>query len=113
MRDGSFAIPLHTENDRCSRLSNSDAAWSLLTSFTEYKAEGAGRLFAQVNPNGTSQMCSGCGVKVEKTLSERIHNCTNCGLQIDRDLNAAINILRLGLQSLGVPLAQTMEAASF
>ncbi|AKB76628.1 Mobile element protein [Methanosarcina horonobensis HB-1 = JCM 15518] len=40
-----------------------------------------------------------CGMLVEKDLSERIHNCPFCGLSIDRDLNASINILRLGLQS--------------
>jgi putative transposase len=38
---------------------------------------------------------------VKKKLSERIHNCPNCGLSIDRDLNAAKNILRIGLYSLG------------
>lgn len=80
----------------------SDAAWNLLITFTEYKAEEGGRLFTQVNPNGTSQMCSGCGVKVCKSLSVRVHSCPHCGLVIDRDLNAAINILRLGLQSLGI-----------
>ena len=46
-----------------------------------------------------SKMCSGCGMLVKKDLSERVHNGPFCGLSIDRDLNAAINILRLGLQS--------------
>ena len=64
-----------------------------------YKAESAGRLFVLVNPAYTSQMCSGCGTIVPKDLSERIHNCPKCGLVMDRDLNAAKNILRLGLQS--------------
>jgi putative transposase len=67
---------------------------------------------AQVNPQGTSQMCSGCGCMVEKDLGVRLHRCESCGLTLDRDHNAAINILRLGLQSLGVPRAQTIEAAS-
>jgi putative transposase len=32
---------------------------------------------------------------VKKSLSVRVHKCS-CGLEIDRDINAAINILRLG-----------------
>ncbi|MBN1133432.1 MAG: transposase, partial [Methanosarcinaceae archaeon] len=30
------------------------------------------------------------------------HECSSCGLVMDRDHNAAINILRLGLQSVGI-----------
>jgi putative transposase len=33
-------------------------------------------------------------------LSIRVHQCPFCGLEMDRDLNAALNILGLGLQSL-------------
>ncbi|MGA9768270.1 MAG: transposase [Blastocatellia bacterium] len=79
----------------------SDAAWSQLVQFTAYKAENAGRCVRQVNPRNTSKMCSGCGSIVEKDLSVRIHACLGCGLTLDRDHNAAINILTLGLQSLG------------
>jgi putative transposase len=38
---------------------------------------------------------------VKKDLSVRVHQCPVCGLEIDRDLNAAINILAVGLHSLG------------
>jgi putative transposase len=89
-----------------------DAAWSQFVQFTAYKAANAGRHVAQVNPRNTSQMCSLCGEIVEKDLSVRVHSCSVCGLTLDRDHNAAINILRLGLQSLGVPLAHTIEAVS-
>ena len=41
-------------------------------------------------------------ILVEKTLADRVHNCSECGLSLDRDWNAAINILRLGLQSLPI-----------
>lgn len=78
-----------------------DAAWNKLIHHTTYKAEEAGRVVVLVDPKNTSQTCSKCGQIVQKDLSVRIHNCPNCGLKIDRDLNAAINILRLGLQSFG------------
>ena len=77
-----------------------DASWNRFRTFLSYKAANAGRLFVLVNPAYTSQMCSGCGTIVKKDLSERVHSCPICGLTLDRDLNAAKNILRLGLQSL-------------
>ncbi|WP_129582594.1 zinc ribbon domain-containing protein, partial [Methanolobus psychrotolerans] len=52
-----------------------------------------GKFVELVNPCNTSQLCSKCGQKVEKSLAVRIHNCPHCGLVIDRDHNAAINIL--------------------
>jgi len=76
-----------------------DAAWNKLITTTTYKAEWAGKRVVLVNPNGTSQICSGCGQVVQKDLSERVHSCPSCGLTLDRDHNAALNILRLGLQS--------------
>jgi putative transposase len=76
-----------------------DVAWSKLKATTTYKAEWAGKRVELVKPNGTSQICSGCGQTVLKELSERVHRCPFCGLILDRDHNAAINILRLGLQS--------------
>ncbi len=77
-----------------------DASWSRFRTFLSYKAASAGRKMVLVNPAYTSQLCSGCGTIVKKDLSERVHHCPICGLTLDRDLNAAKNILRLGLQSL-------------
>ena len=71
----------------------SDASWSQLIQFTQYKAEYAGRNVELVNPKYTSQDCSNCGTRVKKSLSVRIHQCSLCGLILDRDHNAAINIL--------------------
>jgi putative transposase len=73
-----------------------DVAWGGFLSKLAYKAESAGRVFVKVNPRNTSQNCSDCGLKVEKSLSVRVHKCHSCGLALDRDHNAAINILRLG-----------------
>jgi len=86
-------------NFKSIRKSISDASWRQFTEFTAYKAEEAGRQVVFVNPRNTSKMCSRCGQIVEKKLSDRIHKCT-CGLRMDRDINASINILGLGLQSL-------------
>lgn len=85
----------------CLAKSIADAAWNRLVQFTSYKAENAGRCVVQVNPRNTSQMCSGCGEIVKKHLSVRMHACSLCGLALHRDHNAAINILALGLQSIG------------
>ncbi|HYX15430.1 MAG TPA: transposase [Nostoc sp.] len=84
-----------------------DAGWSSFLSILTTKAakcatgeyprghfrENAGLLVIAVNPSGTSQDCSSCGVKVPKKLHERWHDCPNCKRSLDRDHNAAVNIL--------------------
>jgi len=74
----------------------SDCSWNKLIRYTQYKAESAGVEVILVNPRNTSQMCSGCGEVVPKTLSDRVHACPHCGLVMDRDLNASINICTVG-----------------
>ena len=69
-----------------------DAGWNQFLQILSIKAERAGLRTIAVNPNGTSQDCSGCGVKVKKELSDRWHSCPNCGSYLNRDHNAAINI---------------------
>ncbi len=69
-----------------------DAGWNQFLQILSIKAERAGLLTIAVNPNGTSQDCSSCGVKVKKELSDRWHSCPNCGCELHRDHNAAINI---------------------
>jgi putative transposase len=78
-----------------------DASWNQFFNCLLYKAEDAGRVLLKINPAYTSQDCSNCGYREPKKLSDRIHKCKNCYLSMDRDLNASLNILRLGLQSLG------------
>ncbi|MEK6888303.1 MAG: RNA-guided endonuclease TnpB family protein [Candidatus Aenigmatarchaeota archaeon] len=74
----------------------SDASWSRFIQMLCYKAERAGCTVVKVEPRGTTQICSNCGIKVHKELSNRIHNCS-CGLEMDRDYNSAINILKRAL----------------
>lgn len=80
-----------------------DSSWGMFFNFLLYKAEEADRTVVKVTPNGTSQICSGCGEKVPKSLSVRVHQCPFCNLVLDRDHNAALNILRVG---------QTLQALS-
>lgn len=64
-----------------------DAGWGQFLQILSIKAERAGLLAIAVNPNGTSQNCSGCGAKVPKELDVRTHACPECGLTLDRDHN--------------------------
>ncbi|GFP24634.1 putative transposase [Candidatus Hakubella thermalkaliphila] len=73
-----------------------DSSWGMFFNLLSYKAAEAGRTVVKVTPNGTSQICSGCGEKVPKSLSVRVHQCPFCKLVLDRDHNASLNILRLG-----------------
>lgn len=71
----------------------SDASWNRFIQMLCYKAECAGSKVVCVNPNGTSQICSNCGIDVPKTLAVRMHRCPSCGFEIHRDVNSALNIL--------------------
>jgi len=90
-----------------------DAAWAQFTTILAAKAEEAGRDLVKVDPRGTSQTCSACGVEVRKALSVRIHRCPHCGYVADRDHNAARNIHRLGHSRRGpTPLERVHDARS-
>lgn len=79
-----------------------NAAWGTLTGMIAYKAARAGGAVLPVDPRGTSQACSGCGVIVPKDLAERVHRCPDCGLVLCRDTNAARNVLtRAGFKAPG------------
>jgi putative transposase len=80
----------------------SDAGWAQFRAILEAKAAGAGRRVIEVPPAYTSQDCSGCGMRVPKSLSVRTHVCTSCGLVLDRDENAARNIQWAGQALRGV-----------
>lgn len=78
-----------------------DASWNQFRQFLTYKAAEAGRKLGLVNPAYTTQDCNQCGNRKEKKLSERTHSCSKCGYETTRDINAAQNILALGLDGLG------------
>jgi putative transposase len=87
----------HTQ---CLAKSIQDAAWSQFTTLLAYKAAWAGRQCVAVNPAYTSQDCSSCGHRQVLSLSDRTSTCPCCGLVLNRDLNASLNMLRLGQPSL-------------
>ncbi len=91
--------PQRMGKSRGMRKSILDVAWTQFISMTISKAADAGRTVVLVNPVNTSKMCSQCGERVPKALSERVHSCPHCGLVLGRDHNAAINILQRGLQT--------------
>jgi putative transposase len=78
-----------------------DAGWAGFIRALASKAEYAGKWLVPVNPNYTTQACSGCGTIVPKGLSSRVHSCV-CGLVLDRDHNAALNVLALGRSAVAV-----------
>lgn len=77
-----------------------DASWNQFKQFLTYKAVEAGRKLGLVNPAYTTQDCHNCSHREAKKLSIREHSCSQCGYRIGRDLNAAQNILALGLDGL-------------
>ncbi|MFJ4428313.1 RNA-guided endonuclease InsQ/TnpB family protein [Streptomyces bobili] len=76
----------------------SDAAWSQLRSMLEYKAQWYGREVIAVDRwFPSSKLCSACGRLQQKMpLQVRTWTC-DCGTTHDRDVNAAKNILAVGL----------------
>jgi putative transposase len=87
-----------------------DAGWSTFTRMVVAKAASARRTVLFVNPSMTSQLCSGCGAVVKKTLADRWHTC-DCGTSLDRDTNSAKHILNLGYQQLSGGTRPTRETA--
>jgi len=88
------------DNFRCINKSINDVAWRQFSDFLSYKAEYAGKKVIRVNPAYTSQTCSFCGNRHKLKLSDRMYHCPCCDLSINRDVNAALNILSLGTQTL-------------
>ena len=88
-------------NNRHLAKSISDAGWLKFRQWLDYFGYKYGKITIAVPPHNTSQNCSSCGEKVQKSLSTRTHVCPKCGFVKDRDVNAAINILQKGLSTVG------------
>jgi IS605 OrfB family transposase len=83
-----------------------DAGWSGFKHMLSYKAITRGGMCLEVNEAYTSQVCSACGCMPEgrpkgiADLGMRGWACSDCGAIHSRDVNAAGNILRVGLDAL-------------
>ena len=83
-----------------------DAGWSALKTMLEYKCANANIVFEEINEAYTTQACSCCGSisanspKGRAGLRIREWSCSDCGATHDRDINAAKNILAVGLHRL-------------
>lgn len=81
-----------------------DAGWTMFRSQLRYKASRHGARFIEADERWTSQTCSCCGAipasspKGMGALGIRRWECSDCGADHDRDVNAAQNILRVGLE---------------
>lgn len=80
----------------------SDASWYQFTQWLDYYGLIWDKVVVAVSPNYTSLDCSFCGHRVKKSLSTRTHSCSKCNAEICRDTNAAINILKKGMNGLGI-----------
>lgn len=91
-----------------------DSSFYRLLGLLEYKSMRNGKLFIKINPQYTSMTCSHCDFIHFKLGDKRIFNCPRCNTKIHRDYNAAINILSLGLASLGLGISlQTINVKPF
>ncbi|NEO93898.1 MAG: transposase, partial [Moorea sp. SIO3G5] len=86
--------------NHCLAKSINDAGWYQFRKWLEHFGTKFGRVTVAVNPAYTSQNCSECGEIVKKSLSTRTHVC-KCGCRLDRDHNAAVNILKRALGTVG------------
>ncbi len=87
----------------------SDAGFGTLRQMVEYKAALRGVKVAVIGRfEPSTRMCSKCGQLHDMPLDKRMMDC-DCGNVMDRDHNAAVNILRFGLDTLTPDLKRAQE----
>jgi IS605 OrfB family transposase len=85
-----------------------DAGWSIFKRMLSYKSRlRGGGMLLEVSERYSTQTCSCCGSMSSSErpigiagLSKRVWQCSECDTVHDRDVNAARNILRVGLYAL-------------
>jgi putative transposase len=94
----SLAVKNMVKNPKLSK-AISDVGWSEFVSQLEYKANWYGRTLVKIDRwYPSSKRCFDCGHLLDSlTLDVREWTCPECGVHHDRDINAAKNILAVGL----------------
>jgi putative transposase len=83
--------------------------WGMFRTMLEYKCKKFGATLELVSPKNTSRKCRMCGhTSIENRQTQENFLCVECGHNENADIHAAKNILRIGLDSLG--LKQALEA---
>ena len=97
---------LQSNNFTSTRMAKSvyDASWAQLKSQLRYKAVKHEVTYLEVPEAYTTRQCSCCGKLTgpsgSNDLNVREWKCSSCGSLRDRDVNAALNILGLGYETL-------------
>jgi putative transposase len=94
--------------NHCLAQSISDVSWSSFITKLKYKANWYGKTVLELGRfEPSSKLCNVCGYKnTELKLSDRNWICPSCQTKHDRDINAAINIKNIALNT---PLEQRIE----
>lgn len=86
-----------------------DTSWGELIRQLKYKADWYGKRMVQINRfYPSSQICSNCGYQntAIKDLAIREWICPQCNTNHDRDINAAKNIMTIGLKQSELTLVE-------
>ena len=97
----SLSIKTMLQNNKLAK-AISDVSWYEIHRQLEYKSKWKGRVYHRIDRFfPSSKTCNSCHhINDKLTLKDRVWNCPNCGIQLDRDLNASVNILTQGLNTL-------------
>ncbi len=76
-----------------------DQGWGMFRQFLAYKLKyNYGTELIEVNPQYSSQKCSGCGhIHADNRKNQANFKCVKCELSMNADLNASLNIKAAGL----------------
>jgi putative transposase len=80
-----------------------DSGWGMLRTQLQYKGQQAGRIVQVVDERYSTRACSSCGALTGPAGLDRLvvrqWQCRGCAVTHDRDVNAAKNLLTVGVRS--------------